>query len=98
MKTMLTAFAIGSMMVASAAMAHPRRAACVGGPRVPSYAFDSYDDANRCGQVIASQGRACAQYVKVGDCDTESVYVDTVYPENCRCDSQGQGAIGSWSR
>ncbi len=95
MKIVLVAF--GTVLLASSALARPTRAVCVGGPRFPSYAFYSDDDANDCQRTIASQGRACQQYVRIGECDTQTNYVNQVYPENCNCNNQGQGSVGSWA-
>lgn len=83
------------MLIAAAPSAMAVRAVCVGGPRGPSYAFSNIGLANQCAQYVASYGKDCSKFVRVGTCRTRYYYVDSTAPVSCAC--QPGFFIGEWT-
>jgi hypothetical protein len=96
MKNWLLSFVLfGAVAMTPDAFSRPVHAACAGGPRAPSYAFDSWASARYCAQKIAAFSNQCAAMVRTGPCRAEHYNVDAVNPNWCQC-NPNLPAVGYW--
>jgi len=94
-KLLVLGFGLGLLSFSQVSQAWPVNAACVGGPKAPSYAFNNWGEAQQCANRISAFGGDCARLVRTGVCKTENFNVDATPAWNCQC-NPNRPAIGYW--